>query len=167
MEDIRILLCWVPGNPYNKSSCCNYSSWSNTTWYSPSFPCQRNLWLDASQCESPNRKSFMIYWVSLINFILLCDCGMIILCCAKHGTNIFSFNIYNNSQHRFSYLHFIDEGNGVQENEGMYRSNWDCILAVIFSQSPLLTASFHCLHENFCIQKRQKLGATIFHQRNL
>lgn len=56
---------------------------------------------------------------------------MIILCCAKHGTN-FSFNIYNNSQHRFSYFHFIDEGNGVQANEGMFRSNWDCLLAVVF-----------------------------------
>lgn len=64
------------------------------------------------------------------------------LCCAKHGTNIFSFNIYNNSQHRFSYLYFIDEGNRVQENEGMYKSNWDCLLAVIFSQSSLQLLHF-------------------------
>ena len=34
--------------------------------------------------------------------ILLCDCGMIILCGAKHGTNIFSFNIYS---HPVRYIH--------------------------------------------------------------
>ena len=168
VEDTRILLCWVPGNPYNNSSCCNYPSWSNTTLYSPSFPCRRNLWLDVSQCESLNRKSFMIYWVYLIIFILLCDCEMIILCCAKHGTNIFSFNIYNNSRHRFSYLYFIDEGNRVQENEGMYRSNWDCLLAVVFFTVITPNCFISLPPWKFLYSPiRQKLGATTFHQRNL